>query len=131
MPVMKRAILTLIVAGGAACGEPDITEGCFESDLGMWCGNFDTIPAEGCGVPKGDLTYRCGEFDVIADRSAGQSGVAHYFDQTTGEHVATRYWQDTNGSCGGFESWYGRRVECDASCVYPSGEGQYDLPSCD
>ena len=127
---MTNDILALIVMWVAACGGPQVTEGCFEPDIGLWCANPDTLPPGGCGVPKGEPAVRCGEFDVIVDASAGQSGVAHYIDRATGEHVATHYWQDTNGSCGGFDSWYGERVDCEPSCVYPAGKGKYDLPSC-
>ena len=117
------AILTAISCHHAA------SEGCLEPDLALWCWPEDS--AEECGTPEGKPSFRCGEYDVVTS-GPNQSGVAHFFDHTTGEHVATGYWRDViidDEWCGGLEYWFGRRIECTTECTYDGSNP--NVPLCD
>ena len=113
-----------------ACGGPD---DCFEPDAADWCiepaASVSSTDST-CGVPSGDPSYRCGDYDVL-QIGDGPTGEAHYFDRETGQHVATEYWSDIEELCGGSASyaWYGDPIECDATCTY--GKKRLDLPPCD
>lgn len=129
------AMLTL-VAGG--CGTN--TDGCLHRDLDAWCfhqenANGPVPPEEGstCEPPElrvgGQIpagTERCGDFLVVSTEP-NFVGTIHYFDAETEAHVATQYWTDVNGYCGGFVFWYGERVACETSCTFDT---PVDEPSC-
>ena len=103
--------------------------GCFVPNVHLWC--MDTLAEEmgerPCGEPPGDPSYRCGPYDVVTS-GPGYTGVEHFFARDSGKHVATAYWTDINTECGGFESWYGRRIECRPTCSYVDDP---QLPPCD
>ena len=114
----------------ASCYWHDHNHGCFEPNLRLWC--MDTLARDRgeppCGEPTGAPSYRCGPYDVVSS-PPDYTGVVHYFEHDSGEHVATMYWSDLRDQCGGFESWYGRRIDCRPTCAYD--ENQDDgLPLC-
>ena len=118
----------LVILALIACHEP-ASEGCLEPDLSLWCWP-EADDAADCGIPKGEPSYRCDGYDVIASGSEG--GVAHFFDHATGEHVATEYWRDVRSEdewCGGLTYWFGRRIECTVVCTYDGSNA--DVPVCE
>ena len=107
--------------------------GCLEPNLRLWCTDDAAGGDTPCDEPENDPDYRCGPYDVTTD-NRGFSGQSHYFDHDSGKHVASVFWQDVNTRCGGFETWYGRRVACEPTCQYASANGlyeDYELPECD
>jgi hypothetical protein len=77
---------------------PDIPEGVARSDVAC-------APAE----YRSEAVAACGDYETSGE-SGGYTGAQHFF--LDGEHVGTRYWTDTNHYCGGFEFWYGEKVDC-------------------
>ena len=107
--------------------------GCLQPKLWLWCTDEAMGGETPCGEPEASLDYRCGPYDVRTD-DRGLGGQSHYFDHDSGKHVASVFWQDVNTRCGGFETWYGRRVACEPTCSYASANGlyeDYELPECD
>jgi hypothetical protein len=108
--------------------------GCLEPNLRLWCTDEMALEDRAeppCDEPTGEPSFRCGPYDVVST-PPDYSGTVHYFDHDSGKHVATRYWTDVNTQCGGFDSWYGRRIDCSPTCSYV--EDQYSvepLPLCD
>ena len=120
---MKRTLgLGLLLAA-----QPVATTGCgggacVEADLSLWC--FHSEDERGPAPPSTDAGYtppRLEEFPEaksaecnadywVVGEEAGLVQMEHYWDAATGEHVATRYWNDVAIYCNGNDFWYGERA---------------------
>lgn len=99
---------------------------CIERDASQWC-HHESASEGDCGTPELEATYRCDRFDV-AEGPLTNGAESHYFDRR-GNHVASRFTTDVDNQCGGFEYWYGRRIQCDPVCAYDQDYAEV-LPRC-
>ncbi len=96
--------LPLAVLGLAACSS-NITMGCFEPDLTLWCAHNNPQAELPCATPEQpEDAIACG--DVMLDWSGTGRGLSvHGFRD--GEHVTAQYGTDINVYCGGYLFTYG------------------------
>ena len=118
---MRHAIIaavTLAAITPMGCAN-SLDRGCLDRDLDSWCYHElveqegGVAPSEACRSPTPStqaVLSPNGRF-LVDSSSGGFSGVTHYFDAESEEHVSARHWTDVNTYCGGFSFWYGRRVD--------------------
>ena len=107
-----RLTIALAVLGGCAAVEP-----CRTGNLDLWCwhdpeADGPVAPANAGCEPPIPSDHAVEESGWLVDTPGGAnfSGLTHYFDADTLEHVSTVYWTDVNTYCGGFEYTYGRKI---------------------
>ncbi len=105
----------LLLLSLAGCG---LTSPCVNANLDRWCDHNESTRDTGaspgaaaCDPPSSAGAVPTPDGDhLLAGGGGGYSGVRHYFDAATGDHVATEYWTDTNTYCGGSSYGYGTHL---------------------
>ncbi|MEN0062695.1 MAG: hypothetical protein AAGA48_11130 [Myxococcota bacterium] len=112
------SFVLLSCEGAGPSSSPFANQFCLERDLSLWCyhqypdGPQTPPNAPPCEAPE-DLNLEPDSFyeGVLSSVSGpGFSGVDHYFSASTGQHIATKFWTDTDSYCGGFTFWYGEHL---------------------
>jgi hypothetical protein len=91
------------------CVEERLELWCFHSELDSGPVGWEELDDPACEPPELTEGTACGRYEVDAAPGSFTS-VTHYFLE--GRHVATRYTTDVNTYCGGFDFWYGQKIDC-------------------